>query len=81
MDEHCEKSDYESKNLRFMFEGREVFEIDTPKSIGMKNGDHLDILRFVTSSCRFYRLEKIVLDPYVSMFTSVFFFNFRKSPI
>ena len=43
MEEFCEKSGYELKTVRFEFKGREVFESDTPKLIGMKHGDNIDV--------------------------------------
>ena len=48
MEEYCEKKSLEKKHVRFMFKGKQVFEADTPKSIGMKNGDNIDAYeRFV----------------------------------
>ena len=42
MENFCETNGVERKNVRFMFEGREVFEEDTLNSIGMKEGDNID---------------------------------------
>ena len=42
MEEYCEKLGLEMNQVRFMFKGREVFEHQTPKSIGMKEGDNID---------------------------------------
>ena len=43
MEEFCEKSGLDRKTVCFMFKGREVFETDTPKLIGMKHGDNIDV--------------------------------------
>ena len=43
MDEFCEKSGYKRNTVCFEFKGREVFESDTPKSIGVKHGDIIDV--------------------------------------
>ena len=42
MDEYYKKKGLDRKSVRFMFKGREVFEEDTPKLIGMKEGDNSD---------------------------------------
>ena len=42
MEYFCETNGVERKKVRFMFEGKEVFEADTPNSIGMKLGDTID---------------------------------------
>ena len=42
MEEYCKKNGYEKKQVRFMFKGREVFETDTPKLIGMELGGNID---------------------------------------
>ena len=43
MEEFCEKNDLDRKKVCFMFKGREVFQTDTPKLIGMKHGDNIDV--------------------------------------
>ena len=48
MEEYYEKKGLDKKQVRFMIKGKEVFETDTPKSIGMKQGDNIDAYeRFV----------------------------------
>ena len=42
MDEYCKNKGLQRKNVRFVFNGRKVFETDTPKLIGMKEGDNID---------------------------------------
>ena len=42
MDEYCKKKGLDRKNVRFVFNGRVVFQTDTPKLIGMKEGDNIE---------------------------------------
>ena len=39
----CKKSGIHRDRLCFMYKGREVFESDTPNSIGLKEGDIIDV--------------------------------------
>ena len=49
MTEFCKVRGLERKLVCFMLNGREVFETDTPRSIGLKEGDQIDC---------FYRFSK-----------------------
>ena len=42
MDDFCKMRGLERKSTCFMYNGREVFETDTPKSIDLKEGDNID---------------------------------------
>ena len=42
MDDFCKMRGLERKLVCFMYNGREVFETDTPMSIGLKEGDNID---------------------------------------
>ena len=42
MDEFCRIRGLERKLVCFMYNGREIFETDTPKSIGLKHGENID---------------------------------------
>ena len=43
IEEYCKMSGYERKSVRFVFKGRELLQTDTPKSIGMKHEDNIDV--------------------------------------
>ena len=40
----CKKRGLDKSLVRFMVNGREIFETDTPDSIGMNDGDEIDIV-------------------------------------
>ena len=42
MTEFCKARGLERDLVCFMYNGREVFETDTAKSIGLKEGDNID---------------------------------------
>ena len=44
MEKFCEASGFKRQNIRLKFNGREVLETDTPNSIGMNEGDYIDIV-------------------------------------
>ena len=42
MFEFCKAKGLERSSVSFMYNGREVFENDSPNSIGLKEGDNID---------------------------------------
>lgn len=42
MMDFCKLKNLDRKLVCFIFNGREVFETDTPESIGLKEGDNID---------------------------------------
>ena len=43
INDYCTKRGLDRSLVRFMVNGREIFETDTPASVGMKNGDKIDV--------------------------------------
>ena len=44
MCEVCEKKGVDRENVKFMYNGKEIFETDTFNSVGMKNGDIIETI-------------------------------------
>ena len=42
MADFCKMRGLEKEKVCFMYNGQEVIETDTPKSIGLKEGDNID---------------------------------------
>ena len=42
MNDFCQIRGLKRKLVCFIYNGREVFETDTPESIGLKEGDYVD---------------------------------------
>ena len=43
MDDACKKRGFQRENWCFIFNGKIVLETDTPRSIGMKESDNIDM--------------------------------------
>ena len=43
MDEYCKATGEDRNSIYFEYKGREVYETDTPKSIGFVEGDTIEV--------------------------------------
>ena len=43
MDDYCKATGEDRKSIYFVYKGREVYETDTPKSIGFVAGDIIEV--------------------------------------
>ena len=41
---YCRVKNLKRDNMSFQFKGREILDTDTPNSIGLKEGDKIDVL-------------------------------------